>query len=202
MLRFLALRGARRILSILAGEPPPPRARHNRVANDGSCYVNVGQSPTAVWRAYHRGAYSTMTPAMVEYFNGRAVRFGAYGDPAAVPYDVWRPILDVAGRWTGYTHQWRTCDQRCRGFLMASCDGLADREEARARGWRTFRIRTADGPLLPGEFMCPASDEAGKRTTCERCCACNGTRLDTRRSAGNPAIIVHGAKAGRFQMAG
>lgn len=151
---------------------------------------------------YHRGIYPAITPGMVASFTGRAVRFGAYGDPAAVPYDVWRPILAVAGRWTGYTHQWRTCDPQCRGFLMASCDGLADYQEARARGWRTFRIRTAEAPLLAGEFICPAADEAGKRTTCERCCACNGTRLETRLAAGNPVIIVHGAKAGRLQMAG
>jgi hypothetical protein len=55
--------------------------------------------------------------------------------------------------------------------------------------------------MLPGEIACPASDEAGKRTTCEKCKLCNGA--DTRNSKGyqlydnrkSISIIVHGAVA-------
>ncbi len=31
----------------------------HRQAKRGSCYVNVGQSPTSVWHAYKRGAYAS-----------------------------------------------------------------------------------------------------------------------------------------------
>jgi len=173
----------------------------HRHTDRGSCYVNVGQAPTSVWHAYHRGIYSPMTPAALQLFAGRAVRFGAYGDPAAVPYRIWAPIVRRASRWTGYTHQWRRCGWRYRWFLMASCDSAADRLEVARQGWRTFRVRTASDPVLPGEFICPAADEGGKRTTCERCAACNGTRRDHRKTAGNPVIIAHGVTANRFGAA-
>ena len=173
----------------------------HRKANRGSCYVNVGQSPSSVWHAYKRGVYPELTKAGLGFFRGRAVRFGAYGDPVAVPYRVWASIVRVAGRWTGYTHQWHRCSWHYRRFLMASCDSPDEQQTATGRGWRTFRVRTVAEPIQSGEFVCPASDEGSKRTTCERCCACNGTRMDARRSAGSPVIVVHGATAGRFEGA-
>jgi hypothetical protein len=38
------------------------------------------------------------------------------------------------------------------------------------------------------EFACPASDEMGHRTTCERCQLCRGTSSPAR----SVAIVVHG----------
>ena len=84
------------------------------------------------------------------------IRFGAYGDPAAVPLEVWRPILDLASGWTGYTHQWRRLDPARWGWLMASCDTVEDRLEAKAAGWRTFRVRAPDAELFDGETVCPS----------------------------------------------
>lgn len=76
---------------------------------------------------------------------------------------------------TGYTHQWRTCDPRFKRLVMASCDTEQDYFDATADGWRTFRVRESDEPMLPGEIMCPASKEGGERVQCANCLLCNGS---------------------------
>ena len=156
----------------------------------GSCYVNLGQGPTAVYKAYTLGSYRLFRPEEhIELFRGRKIRLGAYGDPAAVPIKVWRQITAVADSWTGYTHQWRRQSaQPLRQFCMASCDSEADRLEAQRKGWRTFRVLRPGESTLPGEFTCPASEEAGKRLECSDCMACGGG--DSRKAS--PAIMVHG----------
>jgi len=73
---------------------------------------------------------------------------------------------------------------------MASVDTPAERVEAEAMGWRTFRVRLPDEALLPHEAICPASAEAGHKLTCEKCMACDGA--NGRR--GRIAIVVHCAK--------
>src|SRR5690348_14947087 len=91
-------------------------------------------------------------------------------------------IAFFARRWTGYTHQWRTCDPRYSSFLMASADSPGDKVAANARGWRTFRVRSSvDAPTF-NETVCPASPEGGHKSTCERCGLCSGSRRnETRR---------------------
>lgn len=160
----------------------------------GSCYVNLGQAPLAVWNAWRRGSYLPATaaelPALVK---GRAVRLGAYGDPAALPVAVLEALAAAAGRWTGYTHQWaRPAARALQGLCMASCETEAQALAATAQGWRVFltRPKGSAGELPAGFISCPASAEAGNRTTCERCGLCNGSRgaTDTRRSI---AIELH-----------
>jgi hypothetical protein len=58
-------------------------------------------------------------------------------------------------------------------------------------GWRTFRVRLPDQPVLENEFVCPASEEGGRRMTCERCRACGGATSSLR--AACPVVIVHGS---------
>jgi hypothetical protein len=155
-----------------------------------ACYVNVAQAPLAVWRAVKQGTYPRYSPAKHRrLFEGRFVRLGSYGDPAAVPFEVWRDVTDAAEGHTGYTHQWRTCDQRLASLCMASVDTPHQRAEAVATGWRTFRVRLETQPVEAGEFICPASEEAGKKKTCEQCRACSGAKSGTNHS---PVIVVHG----------
>lgn len=159
----------------------------------GTCYVNVGQAPLAVYNAYKRGVYSHLDDLSI--FFGRRVRFGAYGDPAAVPVHIWQSITAYCDRHTAYTHQWRNCDQRLRDIAMASVDTPAEMERANAMGWRTFRVRTPDEPLTPTERVCPASEERGKIAQCQTCMACHG---GGNKRAGI-AILAHGSwKAYRF----
>lgn len=152
-----------------------------RWALKGACYVNLGQAPRAVWNAWKRGAYAAADaselPALVK---GRAVRLGAYGDPAAVPVAILRALAAAARGWTGYTHQWaRPSARELQGLCMASCETEAQAKLATAQGWRVFltRPKPATGLPLPAGFItCPASNEAGNRTTCARCGLCNGSR--------------------------
>lgn len=163
-----------------------------------SCYVNVGQAPNSVWKAHTwRHRYPDYNPAVhAVRFADRKLRLGSYGDPAAIPYEVWDQLVRLVPGWTGYTHQWQRCDPRFKGLCMASADTVADRDEAIANGWRTFRVKGKTDPLLAGEFVCPASEEAGKRKTCEDCRACSGTRLGTTAPrAATVAITVHGTAA-------
>jgi hypothetical protein len=102
------------------------------------------------------------------------IRFGAYGDPAALPVDLLLNLASVASRRTGYTHQWRTCDQRLRAVLMASCDNTKDCDDAHAMGWRTFRVST-DGAPLDGEVVCPATTE--RALSCVDCGLCSGATV-------------------------
>jgi hypothetical protein len=158
----------------------------------GSCYVNLIQGPLAVYKALKFGSYPKFSRRKhLHLFADRVVRLGAYGDPAAVPLNVWETILEVAASWTGYTHQWRTCDQALADILMASVETQAQAAQAQMMGWRTFRVRLPDQPVLENEFVCPASEEGGRRMTCERCRACGGATSSPQ--AASPVVIVHGS---------
>ncbi len=157
---------------------------------DSGCYVVVWQSPWTVYRGFRAGAYPAVTwPELQAVVEGRMVRLGAYGDPAAIPFDVWRRMLDATGSWIGYTHSWRRCDPRFKTIVMASVDTIDEFVSAGLAGWRTFRIRQHDEPLIAGgEFACPASDEMQHRTTCADCRLCRGTSSPAR----SVAIYPHG----------
>lgn len=166
----------------------------HRPSLGGACYVNVGQAPSQVWKSYRAGKYPRVDAFTVaQHLIGRTVRLGAYGDPAAVPASIWRGLVSMAKGWTGYTHQWLLRSD-LRDLCMASVDDEQEHAEAKMAGWRTFRVRTAYESLVEREIACPASDEGGNKTTCEKCKLCAGTAT----KAKDVAIVVHGAKAKRF----
>lgn len=160
---------------------------------DRTCYVNLGQGPLSVWRAWERGRYTVTDPADLHLIGmGRLVRLGTYGDPYAVPLAIWEGFLASAVAWTGYTHQWKHAPEFAR-LTMASVDNEAEAVEARADGWRTFRV-AMPGHIerMKNEALCPASAEAGKLLTCTECRACNGTATNRR---GSIVIQAHGSSA-------
>lgn len=164
------------------------------IAEEGAarCYVNKGFGPAAVYRGYLRGIYPVATAAdVVQWAKGRPIRFGTYGDPAAAPLEIWEGLAAV-GKRTGYSHQWRIA-AGLSPLAMASVGSSDEALLAQAMGWRTFRVRRADEALLPGEIVCPASEEGGRRTQCETCGLCSGKRENDRRA--NIAIIDHGPTA-------
>lgn len=174
--------------------------RHRGNGIDGigrTCYVNLGHGPSSVYRAFLRGRYPDDDGYMAQTAcTGRIVRIGTYGDPAAVPFEVWERILRNAAGHTGYTHQWRNAIAAdLRGIVMASADTEAEADAAAIAGWRTFRVRTATDPLRKRESVCPASAEAGKKLQCAECKACDGAGSGRK---GSIAIVVHGALASRF----
>lgn len=169
----------------------------------GACYVNVAQGPTVVFKALTARRYPVASAAdIAQLARGRMVRLGTYGDPMAVPSHVWRALVAPADGHTGYTHQWLSGDvaesqrEEISALCMASADTPAEREMADSIGLRTFRVRTPDEPLMPGEFSCPAAAESGKRKTCAQCGACNGVHESGR--AASPTIIVHGIHTRKF----
>ena len=150
------------------------------------CYVNLGKGARAVHACYARGGYRKLAPSEIAaVFAGLLVRFGAYGDPAMMPQWLVEIIASVARGRTGYTHQWETIAAAwLRPYVMASCDSAADAVRAVAAGWRYFRVAAfGDTVKTANEISCPASAEAGKKTTCDRCRLCSGTTANDRRKS-------------------
>jgi hypothetical protein len=163
----------------------------HRRALGGACYVNVGQAPTAVFKAFKRGNYShEWNP---ETFAGRKVRLGAYGDPAAVPADVWASVLERTDGHTGYTHQLRhpNFQHELLKWVMVSADTAKQAAAVQAKGVRTFRVKTADSAFLPGEIECLADS---KGLSCLECGLCSGADD----SAPSVAITIHGSLVTRY----
>jgi hypothetical protein len=161
-----------------------------------SCYVLVHNAPRSVWSAVHRGVYPTVEPdAGALLLAGRGVRLGAYGDPAAVPFAVWEQLLTHVSFVTGYTHQWRSHPELSR-YCMASCDSVGDRVHAKALGFRTFRVAARGEAAQEREIVCPASAEAGHKTSCDKCRACGGL---TAKAKVDVVIAAHGYGAKSFE---
>ncbi len=174
----------------LRGTANPTKARGT--ADARGCYVSLIFGPSKVWKAWQRGKLDTLTPAQAaKLIRGRMLRLGSYGDPAAVPASVWRPLLAAAAGWTGYTHQ---SDRRTARpeWLMSSVETRAQAERQWAKGVRTFRVISHIDQLAKGlEVICPASKEGGKRTTCDSCALCSGTSIKAR----SVAIVARGTGA-------
>lgn len=162
-----------------------------------SCYVTLMHGPRVVWDAFQRGVYPEVTPAKARRLLARKrVRLGAYGDPGAVPIQIWQVALQQVDEMTGYTHRWRDVPELA-DFCMASCESEVDRVLAKALGFRTYRVRPKGEPKAKGEGHCPAGAEMGKAIQCAYCLLCGGHR-----SGGKADITIeaHGAGAKNFQL--
>tara|TARA_Y100000034_G_C6889627_1_gene409032 strand:+ start:926 stop:1723 length:798 start_codon:yes stop_codon:yes gene_type:complete len=157
----------------------------------GTCYVTMYYGPHNIYRHYKRGVYAPAKPGMISLFAGRHVRFGSYGDPCAIPLQIWDSIADVAKGWTGYTHAWKQSRfSSWKKYCMASSDNIGEAQHAMKRGWKPFYVRSEDEPLPDTFFECPASEAAGKRLTCDQCLVCKGGEY--RKGQGVPSIQSHG----------
>ena len=153
-----------------------------------SCYVNVGQAPLSIWKAYKRGTYGKLSDLTADMLQGRKIRWGAYGDPALVSPILFATINEHAVGHTGYTHQWREpWAQWCKGLFQASCDGLDDYLNASAHGWQTFAV-IPKGTVAYSGKICP-TEIPGSQSTCETCRLCDGAKTDV-------YIEAHGRGAG------
>jgi hypothetical protein len=155
---------------------------------EAPCYVNVGQAPQGIYRKFAADGYPRITVEQAALIvSGSTVRFGAWGDPGAVPAYVWQALADSADDHTGYTHRWQDSGRDLVGLMMASVDTRAEMIEAWADGWATFRVeksRDAMHDATKGEAICPSA-----KVSCEACpLKCNG---DTGKVAGR-RILDHG----------
>jgi len=156
-----------------------------KIAVGRRCYVNLGQGVLIVFKAFERGVYPMADDPedRTTIGSGRFVRIGTYGDPAAVPDEVWEDLIDEASNYTAYTHQWGWRPD----IAMQSADNYHDAQWHWAMGRRTFRVINNILGIDPtNEILCPASKEAGRRVQCTDCKLCNGSS-----KAKSIAIVEH-----------
>ena len=152
-----------------------------KIAKGRKCYVNLGQGVLIVFKSFLRGVYKEGDPRTMG--RDRFVRVGTYGDPAAVPSEVWDELLAECETWTAYTHQkpWRP------DIAMQSADSYDEAKAHWAEGRRTCRVIVDLGDIDKSqETLCPASKEAGRRVQCTACKLCKGSSL-----AKSIAIVEH-----------
>ena len=158
----------------------------------GACYVNIGQAPNQVYKSLKRGIYPVFDYSLhSQYIVGRKIRLGAYGDPAAIPFDIVAPFAKLGAGHTGYTHQanHKSFDDRYFTLLMASADTPKQSLALQARGAKTFRVALEDDSLFEHESECFADSEG---IQCADCLQCDGKQ-------GNIAIQVHGSRKNNFK---
>jgi hypothetical protein len=167
-------------------------------ASGEGCYV----SPLplmAIWRKFQRNEYPTLSlfsPEWQSFWAGKAVRFGAYGNPSLLPLPVVESIAGLARRHTGYFHDWKEMSRdeaRAYGrFFMASCESW-NVGKAHALGLRTFSVLPAGAKPPSGSLECIADS---KGLTCAQCGLCDGTERSDRRNNPLPSIWIqaHGFK--------
>jgi hypothetical protein len=159
------------------------RPKLARKSGKPPCYVQVAKSVLAVYGAYRRGRYVRADAATIAAaLAGKIVRIGTYGDPFAAPVQMWSQITRYAAGRRGYTHQWDTIGfdvDAWAPLVMASADTIDQAAKANLLGMRVFRV-SQGVDVQAGEAMCPASKEAGQRTTCAKCALCAGTSIKAR----------------------
>ena len=90
---------------------------------------------------------------------------------------MWQRVSRYVIARAGYSHQWQS-----KGFdhaawaplVMASADSIDQAALANLYGMRTFRVSIGIDKQ-PGETVCPASAEGGRKATCADCMLCGGT---------------------------
>ena len=144
-----------------------------KLSNTGSCYVNL-LPVNNIHRKYVAGTYPKLSENEIEILKRYRypIRIGSYGDPTAVPFDIWEPIISASGRHTGYTHQFQNTDSRWKKYLMASVQSESEARIAQNKGWRTFRIIAPDAPLSDNEILCRHTED--NIIKCDFCVLCDG----------------------------
>ena len=158
-------------------------------ATNRTCYVTLAHAPLGKYKAYKKGVYGTTTSTLkdIESFGSlQGVRLGTYGDPCAVPNDIWKALTSKALYSTAYTH---AAINPMPESIMTSTDNLKQSVDAWSRDERTFRVIShVDQLYKRREILCPASEEMGKRATCASCKLCGGSKVNAK----SIAIVAHG----------
>ena len=157
-----------------------------KLAEKRKCYVRIDQGSLIVWKAYQNGSYQK-TNNISELGRGRMVRLGTYGDPAAVPSYVWNQLLEDAIGHTAYSHQ-NDIIPIDKKIFMGSADSLVHAKKFWSDNIRTFRVIQNLDEIQENEILCPASKEAGRKSTCAKCKLCSGTSSNSKKSI---AIVQH-----------
>ena len=166
----------------------------HRHYTNGACYVNLGHAPLAVYKGYKRGIYPAFNESdHADIFTGRKIRLGAYGDPAAVPFEIMANAAQMGLGHTGYTHQilHKNFDKRFLRLCQVSADSPKQAARFQAMGANTFRVAMEGDRPADNEIEC-LSDSQG--INCIDCMLCDGLKK-------NIALAVHGARKSNFKTA-
>ena len=159
-----------------------------------TCYVNTGFAPAQIYDSYQTGNYEYLSDRQLQKMRdyNKLLRLTAYGDMAAIGFKPVQSLVDAAKSTLGYTHSWST-NPDFTGRLMASVESVKTTLIARHQGWKTFRVKQAEDPLLPDEILCP--NQVNPAIQCQDCRLCDG-------DSKNIAINVHGLdwKRDRFKQ--
>lgn len=156
------------------------------------CYVRVDTAPTIIWHGYWRGIYPYAEDVDVSaYFEGRRIRWGAYGDPAALDLRLVHKFDRLSEGSTGYTHQWKrdlARAGRLAKLFMMSCDTHEDLDFVNLKGWRGFLVSEEEHSEA---VECPYYTHGVQCIDCMLCC---GNRLAAKHVRAAP----HGRSKKRF----
>ena len=165
----------------------------HRKSLGGACYVNVGNAPLQVYNTYKLKKYPFLDKKDYNVLNGLYIRFGAYGDPAALPMVILANLKAVCVNNTSYTHQWQYVkNDALKSLSMASVDTLAEAKKASAKGWRYFRVANENSTIQKNEIVCPNITSG---INCIDCGLCSGNKI----KAKNIVIPVHGTWKKNFK---
>lgn len=184
----------------------------------GDCYVTLFQAPRSVHDHWVRAGSPDVNwrepktlAKLAKHARKHGLRLGSYGDPAAVPYTVWRDLMaELQPKLhTGYTHQWRGLTARAtlanqadtrshvawlRDNVMASADTFKDASDARALGWRYFLAVAPDQvENVPERTVLCLAEKATNPKTCETCGICNGAQGKSTRAS--VYLVEHGPRS-------
>ena len=173
----------------------PMQGVFNAIADkqeDRVCYVNIGQSMEQIYQCFIEGRYETYDRDQHDdLFLGRKIRWGSYGDPAAIPIPIMKHINKLVDGWTGYSHQLLSIRRRradsLAKFLMCSCGDLLEYAEAQSRGYRAFLT-------VPAKFEgqiedCIECPHYTHGVQCKDCRLCSGLESQAK----NILVKAHGS---------
>ena len=111
---------------------------------------------------------------IINLCKGLYVRFGTYGEPSLINYNLVKAISETAKSFTGYTHQYQKDFAKLfSNYFMASVHSQKESETAKVNfNFRSF-IASSDNSNSIG-VNCPASEEKGFITNCSKCGLCSG----------------------------
>ena len=163
-----------------------------KFASGQGCYVNVGQAPLQIWKSYKANKYPKLDLFLYDsVFNGRKVRFGAYGNPSLIPLSIIKTITESCDGWTGYFHDWSDMSkekaQAYGKYFMASTETNDSVRRAKEKNLRFFHV----SPNQPENTIECLSDSKG--LSCGQCQLCKGNRIRAKSIWINP----HGSKKKR-----
>ena len=165
---------------------------------DFPCYLlkEMGRAVGTVWTSYDAGNIAAIEMpkllSAIRYFE-RPLRLTTYGDPTAIPLEVWEPMINAAAGHTGYSQFWnRPENSDYKRFFQASVFTAKQQMAAAALGWNTFRSDdSATDQDLAGresrrrfimkkEKLCPnpiskINNPDRRPITCAKCLLCAGT---------------------------